>query len=192
MCRTLLQLVNSTSFKALHAMFVAQPKNTVLSADLNAQLITVRSYVHTASFIISQCFRCLYHIQAHVVILCFKHFRVVLYCVAFRLYDVAIVLFTGSLWRCCCVVCRLSTTLLLLLFTGSVTFLLCCFQALYDYQPSESDSQLMSAWLAVMESAHLNLYRSVPVLEKLVRTRLISLLTASGVHVHVCMLCQLC
>eukprot|EP00057_Strongylocentrotus_purpuratus_P028949 XP_011683423.1 PREDICTED: RRP12-like protein isoform X1 [Strongylocentrotus purpuratus] len=31
--------------------------------------------------------------------------------------------------------------------------------ALYDYQPGESDSQAMQAWLAVMQEAHLNLFR---------------------------------
>ncbi|XP_063963855.1 RRP12-like protein [Lytechinus pictus] len=31
--------------------------------------------------------------------------------------------------------------------------------ALYDYQPGESDSQAMQAWLAVMQQAHLNLFR---------------------------------
>ncbi|PVD30877.1 hypothetical protein C0Q70_10152 [Pomacea canaliculata] len=31
--------------------------------------------------------------------------------------------------------------------------------ALYDYQPSENDSQKMPAWLAVMEQAHINLVR---------------------------------
>lgn len=33
--------------------------------------------------------------------------------------------------------------------------------ALYDYQPGESDSQAMQAWLAVMQEAHLNLFRYV-------------------------------
>ncbi|XP_064631172.1 RRP12-like protein isoform X2 [Lineus longissimus] len=31
--------------------------------------------------------------------------------------------------------------------------------ALYDFQPGDSDSQLMAAWLAVMEKAHINLAR---------------------------------
>ncbi|XP_048249347.1 RRP12-like protein [Haliotis rufescens] len=34
--------------------------------------------------------------------------------------------------------------------------------AMYDYQPSESDSQPVRAWLAVMERAHVNLYRLDP------------------------------
>lgn len=35
------------------------------------------------------------------------------------------------------------------------------FQALYDYQPNESDVQPMSAWLAVMKQSHEHLAKSV-------------------------------
>ena len=34
-----------------------------------------------------------------------------------------------------------------------------CAQALYDYQPSLVDVQLLNAWLIVMEAAHLRLLR---------------------------------